>query len=131
MHHQDIQFRRIIDENGDNASFLTLFFNSEEIAKKVSSELKQNGIASAYWFDNNWHYIRQWNHFFDVKNDTTLYKEQRNLLPDYANQDFSKSDEILKRTITLPLSLNLDEQKIEFIANSILDSIANLQSQSV
>jgi 8-amino-3,8-dideoxy-alpha-D-manno-octulosonate transaminase len=114
-----IRFRKILDEEGDNASFLSIFLENEEITRSVWQKLKDNGIPCAYWYDNNWHYVRKWNHFFQLKNDLSLAQEQRNGLPNYLNQDFSASDEIMKRTLTFPLSLNLSEEKINEIATKI------------
>lgn len=118
-----IRFRKILDEKGDNASFLTLFLENEEITKAVWQELKNKGIACAYWYDNNWHYVRKWTHFFQLKNDKSLPQEQRDGLPDYDNQDFSTSDEIMKRTLSFPLSLNLSEEKINEIATNISEIV--------
>jgi 8-amino-3,8-dideoxy-alpha-D-manno-octulosonate transaminase len=114
-----IRFRKILDESGDNASFLSIFLENEECTRSVLNELKNQGIPCAYWFDNNWHYVRKWNHFHALKSDKSLYSEQRENLPDYAQQDFSKSDEIMKRTLTFPLSLQLDEEKIKQMASQI------------
>lgn len=122
-----IRFRKIIDENGDNASFLSLFFESEEMTKSVQNLMKENGIPCAYWYDNNWHYIRQWNHFFESKFDKTLYQEQRDLLPVYSNQDFSQSDEILSKTLTFPLSLNLTEERLDKMIHIISQAVQSSQ----
>lgn len=114
-------FRRIPDEDGDNASFLSLILKDETTAKKLAAGLKENKIASAYWYDNNWHYVRKWEHFKNLKNDLSLFKEQRDLLPDYTNQDFSASDEIMKRVVSLPISLKHDTKKADEIANTIIE----------
>ncbi len=121
----EIQFRQIPDENGDNGSFLSIFLENETIARNVVSDLKNEGIPCAYWFDNNWHYVKKWKHFNALKNDSTLFKEQRDLLPDLQNQDFTASDEILKRTITFPISLKWTEEKSQEIANKIAQIIIN------
>ncbi len=119
MQNSEVKFRKIPDENGDNGSFLSLFLDDETSARNIFSELKKQSIPCAYWFDNHWHYIKKWDHFKNLKNDHTLFKEQRDLLPDYENQDFSASDEILKKTITLPISLKWTEEKAEEIGNTI------------
>lgn len=122
-HNSSIKFRKILDEKGDNAGFLTIFLEDEALTKSVAADLKKAGIPSAYWYENNWHYVRKWDHFKNLKSDSMLYQEQRDLLPNYAEQDFSKSDEILKRTLTFPLSLRWDEAKIRSIANQINEII--------
>jgi 8-amino-3,8-dideoxy-alpha-D-manno-octulosonate transaminase len=116
-----IRFRRIPDESGDNASFLSLILEHETAARNLAQELINKGIPAAYWFDNNWHYVKKWHHFKNLKNDNKLYQEHRDMLPDYATQDFSASDQIIKNVVSIPLSLNWDEQKTDEISAAILE----------
>ena len=124
----DISFRKIPDETGDNASFLSFFLTNQEIAKTIADQLKKEGIPCAYWFDNNWHYIKKWEHFKNLKSAQWLSEAQQKLLPDYENQDFSVSDEILSRTITIPISLKWDFEKTKEIGNRILEITASLKA---
>lgn len=117
---EKITFRRIPDENGDNASFLSFFLETENKAREVAKKMKENGIPCAYWFDNPWHYVKKWNHFKNLKSDPTLYKEQRELLPDYSNQDFSASDEVIGKVISIPFSLKWTDENIKEMANNLL-----------
>ncbi len=128
MQDESIGFRKIPDESGDNASFLSIFLGDENTARSTAKELKENGIGCAYWFDNNWHYVRKWEHFKNLKSEKWLYEEHRNFLPDYENQDFSVSDEIIARTISFPISLNWADEEVISKSNKILNII---QSQKV
>lgn len=120
---ESVKFRKIPDESGDNASFLTIFLQDETTARNISNELKNNGIGCAYWFDNNWHYVRKWEHFKNLKNQNWLYQKHRDLLPDYEKQDFSTSDEIVSKAITFPISLRWTDEQIISISNAILNII--------
>lgn len=124
----NLNFRRIPDETGDNSSFLSLFLQNENQARELATQLKSEGIPSAYWFDNNWHYARKWDHFKELKNDTSLSEEQRKLLPDWNTLDLSDSDEVLKKTITIPLSLKWTNEKAVEIAHKTLEILDNLKS---
>lgn len=121
--HKDIQFRRIPDENGDNASFLSIVLKDQTTAESLNNALKKSGIPSSYWFKNNWHYIKGWHHFKDLKNNEQIYKEQRDLLPDYNKQDFSASDAIMSKVISIPISLKWSENQAKEIAQNIVQSI--------
>lgn len=121
----EIDFRRIPDESGDNASFLSLILDDEITAKNLAKELKSRGIPCAYWYDNKWHYIRKWNHFKKLKNSNELYSEQRELLPDYENQDFSVSDAIMKKVVSIPISLRWDEKKADQVSAVIIEITKN------
>ncbi|MBI1781033.1 MAG: DegT/DnrJ/EryC1/StrS family aminotransferase, partial [Sphingobacteriales bacterium] len=67
----EISFRVIPDPNGDSCTFLSWFLPTEEITRAVVADLKEQGILAGnfYWYDNNWHYIRKWDH---LKNSITL-----------------------------------------------------------
>ena len=59
------------DPVGDSCSFVSWFLPTKEITQAVVNEMKAEGIlpGNFYWYDNNWHYIRKWDH---LKNATTL-----------------------------------------------------------
>lgn len=110
----EISFRQIPDESGDSCTFLSWFLPSEDITRAVVNELKARGILAGnfYWFDNNWHYIRKWDH---LKNATTLNRlndAQRNALLQLENKDFSASDAIMGRCVSTAIGLTLGEEQI-------------------
>ncbi|MEO5891948.1 MAG: DegT/DnrJ/EryC1/StrS family aminotransferase [Ferruginibacter sp.] len=110
----EISFRRVPDEEGDSCTFLSWFLPTPEIAKGVVSELRSQGIlpGNFYWFDNNWHYIRKWDH---LKNSTTLNKLHPDLkaaIIHHAGKDFSASDAVMGRCISTLISLLWTEEQI-------------------
>ncbi|MBA5630240.1 DegT/DnrJ/EryC1/StrS family aminotransferase [Moheibacter lacus] len=121
----EIQFRKYPDPSGDNGSFLSIFLTDETMTRKVVENLKSEGIPCAYWYDNHWHYIKKWDHFKHLKNDETYFAEFRDLLPDYENQDFSISDQIISRTITFPISLKINEITAKELGKKITEIIIN------
>jgi 8-amino-3,8-dideoxy-alpha-D-manno-octulosonate transaminase len=110
----EISFRKIPDPSGDSCTFLSWFLPTEEITKAVVSELKAQGILAGnfYWYDNNWHYIRKWDH---LKNVTTLHRltdTQEAALKKLQSQDFSASNAIMSRCISTAISLLWTEEQI-------------------
>ena len=59
-----ISFRKIPDPAGDSCTFLSWFLPTEEITRAVVTNSKAQNILAGnfYWYDNNWHYIRKWDH---------------------------------------------------------------------
>lgn len=105
-----LSFRKIPDESGDNASFLSFFMPDAHRARAVAKQLTAHGITGIfYWYDNNWHYVRQWAHLKACKTLGALSREVRAGMPDYASQDFSQSDAIIGRCISTAVSLNWTE----------------------
>lgn len=123
---EGISFRKILDEEGDNASFFSIFLTTEELARKASLALSAKGIGNAYWFDNNWHYIKKWDHLKLVKTLAPLYKEHKELLPNYASADYSKSDAVISRTVTIPISLLWTHEEIQKKSNIIKEVLSEI-----
>ena len=110
-----IQFRRVPDEAGDSCSFVSWFLASEEATRAVVAAMKEAGAmaGSFYWFDNNWHYIRKWDHLKNVSTHNRLSAEQHEALLKLQQQDFSASDAIMSRCISTSISLLWSEEQIK------------------
>jgi 8-amino-3,8-dideoxy-alpha-D-manno-octulosonate transaminase len=111
----EISFRSIPDPDGDSCTFLSWFLPTKEIAASVVNELKTQKILAGnfYWYDNNWHYIRKWDH---LKNGNSLYPlndAQQSALLKLRSQDFSASDAIMSRCISSSISLLWTEEQIK------------------
>ena len=110
-----ITFRRIPDPNGDSCSFVSWFLPTEEIARNVVSELKTQGIlpGNFYWYDNNWHYIRKWDHLKQSLTLNALHPELKARVMDQANKDFAASNAIMSRCISTAISLAWTNDQID------------------
>ena len=102
-----ISFRRIPDEAGDSCTFLSWFLPSAEITKAVVAEMKAQGIIAGhfYWFDNNWHYIRKWDHLKNGVTLAALHPDHKAAVMHHANKDFSVSDAIMSRCVSTAIGL--------------------------
>ncbi|TAI48981.1 DegT/DnrJ/EryC1/StrS family aminotransferase [Flagellimonas allohymeniacidonis] len=108
-----ITFRRVPDGGEENYSFLNFFLPSEEIARKAHASLSENGVDGCfYWYDNNWHYYRKWEHLIQKKSLGKLPQEVRDSLPDYSQADFSASDHWMGRTISCLMKLGWTEKEV-------------------
>jgi len=111
----EVSFRRIPDPAGDSRTFLSWFLPAEELTRAWVNEMKAQGILAGnfYWFDNNWHYIRKWDH---LKNATTLgplSPEMKAAVVHHANKDFSASDAIMGRCISTAIGLTWTEEQLK------------------
>ena len=109
-----VSFRQLPDPEGDSCTFLSWFLPTGELTRSVVAELKAQGILAGnfYWYDNNWHYIRKWDH---LKNAATLYPlndAQRTALLQLGGQDFSASDAVMSRCISSSISLLWTEEQV-------------------
>ncbi len=110
-----VSFRRVPDEGGDSCSFLSWFLPNGEIANAVVEELKVQGILAGnfYWFNNNWHYIRKWDHLKNAKTLGPLSPELKEKVIHHATKNFSVSDAVMSRCISTAISLLWTEEQIK------------------
>jgi 8-amino-3,8-dideoxy-alpha-D-manno-octulosonate transaminase len=117
-----VTFRRVPAGGVENYSFLNFFLPTQEIAKKAHSALIEDGIdACFYWFDNNWHYYKKWEHLTNLTSLGKLPQEVMNQLPDYSKADFSKSDAWIGRTISCLVKLSWTEEQVYERAKKMSD----------
>lgn len=109
-----ISFREIPDAQGDSCTFLSWFLPTEEATKKTVEILKnENALAgNFYWFINNWHYHKKWDHLKKGHSLYPLNEAQNQALSDLHAKDFSKSDTILSCCISTAISLGWKESDI-------------------
>lgn len=129
----EISFRRIPDPEGDSCTFMSWFLPSEEITRAVITEFKAQNIAAGhfYWYDNNWHYIRKWDH---LKNSTTLNKlseEHRAAVMYQANKNFTGSDMIMGRCISTAISVLWTDDQIKDKGEKMAAAIQKVLKQTV
>jgi 8-amino-3,8-dideoxy-alpha-D-manno-octulosonate transaminase len=128
----EVSFRHIPDPDGDICTFLSWFLPTEEITRAVVAELKQQGALAGnfYWYDNNWHYIRKWDHLKDAASLYNLTDPQRKALLALATAPFEPSDKIMSRCISTSIGLLWTEEqtrergeKIAAAIRKVLDKV--------
>lgn len=119
-----VSFRHIPDPAGDNASFLSFFLPTASLAREAHQALVKNGIGgNFYWYENNWHYIKKWEH---LKNATSLFPLNPELTHALRQMDFGRfgqSDEIMGRTISSLINLNWTASQANERAEKIAKTI--------
>lgn len=109
-----ISFRVVPDPSGDSASFLSWFLPSQDKMEKSIEALKSAGIFAGnfYWFANNWHYIRKWDHLKNVQSLYALNEAQQLALKKLSDTKFEASDAIMSRCISTAISLTWTEEQV-------------------
>lgn len=118
-----ISFRRTPDKEGDSATFLDFFLPDETTTRKVLKSFDNNGVGYAYWYDNNYHYFRNWEHIKHLKTaaklPVTLFKSPQ----DYATIRFPQSDSIISRLISIQIRITWTQMEIEALISKIEKSL--------
>ncbi len=123
----EVSFRRIPDEEGDTATFLSFFMPTAELSQKVVEAFKEFGI-DAYWnyFDNNWHYVRKWDHFKDLKTLYPLSDHIKNGIQNLNSLEFPKSDDYISRNISCLIKLSWSDEEVEVRADNMVKAIKSI-----
>jgi 8-amino-3,8-dideoxy-alpha-D-manno-octulosonate transaminase len=108
-----VTFRRLPDPEGDSATFLTFFMPTEQLARSAAAALKAAGVEGVFhWYDNNWHYVRNWTHFKERRFASPLSSDILKGMPDYAAADFSASDRWMSRCVSISMKLGWTEEEV-------------------
>lgn len=121
----EITFRVIPDPQGDSCTFLSWFLPTEEITRAVVAELREQGILAGnfYWYDNNWHYIRKWDHLKNTVTLNALHPDLKQAIIDNTTKAFPASDAIMGRCISTAISLLWSDEQITEKGNKIVAAV--------
>jgi 8-amino-3,8-dideoxy-alpha-D-manno-octulosonate transaminase len=127
----EISFRRIPDPAGDSCSFISWFLPTAELTRAAVAEMKVQGIlpGSFYWFDNNWHYIRKWDHLKNSITLNALSPELKARVMEQANKDFAASDAIMSRCVSTSISLLWTEEQIKEKGEKMVAAVKKVLSE--
>ncbi|HLZ85658.1 MAG TPA: DegT/DnrJ/EryC1/StrS family aminotransferase [Puia sp.] len=120
-----IGFRNIPDPEGDSHTFLSWFLPTEEITRAVIAELRQQNVLAGnfYWYDNNWHYFRKWDHLRKAATLNNLNEDQRKTLLALNPEGFPASDRILGRCVSTAIGLTWTEEQTKEKGEKIVAAV--------
>jgi len=108
---QAMKPRKLVDEEGETADALVFQVDSVKVKEKFVKLLKQKNIGTKNLPDAiDWHFAGTWDHIF---------KE----IPYYDNVNFKsclkRSEDILRRSISIPIFIKMNDERIDHIKSSI------------
>ncbi len=119
-----VTFRTVPEGGEESYAFLNFFLDDLDTARAVSKEFKANGVDVCFhYYDNNWHYIRKWEHLKEQKSLYPLSKEITQGLNDLKDKDFSKSDHYIGRNISCLIKLSWTEDEVHHRAKTMAQCI--------
>jgi 8-amino-3,8-dideoxy-alpha-D-manno-octulosonate transaminase len=119
-----VTFRQLPDPDGDSATFLSFFMPDLDTARQAVRALAAAGVDGCFhWYDNNWHYIRNWGHFHALRTAARLPVQALAGFPDYRTISLPASDAIMQRAISMQIKLGWTplqlEQRIQAIVTAL------------
>jgi 8-amino-3,8-dideoxy-alpha-D-manno-octulosonate transaminase len=119
-----VTFRTVPKGGEESYAFLNFFLPDLEIARKVSKAFKDNGIdACFHYYDNNWHYIRRWDHLKDLKSLFPISKEVKEGMEYLKTKTFKQSDAYIARNISCLIKLSWSEDEVKTRAEKMAELI--------
>jgi 8-amino-3,8-dideoxy-alpha-D-manno-octulosonate transaminase len=123
----NISFRKVPEGGEENYSFLNIFLPTENAAQKAHNALTAAGIDGCfYWYTNNWHYIKGWHHLKNLKSLGKLSSEIKLQMQDLNATDFSRSDAIMGRTISVLIKIGWDQEQVKERALKMKKSLSSI-----
>lgn len=117
---EQVTFRHIPDPDGDSATFLIFSLPTPEKTVAFNKVMSDEGAGAVYWYDNSWHYYREWEHLLEGKSLSrtghpfkTASGEVR---CEYSSDTLPKTAELLSHALTIQITINMDEQIPKIIA---------------
>jgi 8-amino-3,8-dideoxy-alpha-D-manno-octulosonate transaminase len=118
-----VTFRRLPDEAGDSATFLSFFLPTLEQTEKAAAAMKAAGLVAFHYYNNNWHYIRQWDHFKQGAVLTPFAPGLKQAMEIYKTKEFPASDAIIGRNISTPINLGWSAAEIQERAEKLVNAV--------
>jgi len=118
-----ISFRKVPDRKGDSATFMDFFLKDEATTRKVLKMFDKQGVGYAYWYDNNYHYFKNWEHIKQMKTAAKLAISLFNPPQDYATLLIPQSDNIISRLISLQIRITWTKEELQILTSKIENSL--------
>ena len=82
-----------------------------------------NRARGLFYFDNNWHYIRKWDHLKNRKSLFPISSEVKAGLEKLQNTTFEQSDHYIGRNISCLIKMSWTEAEVKLRASKMVDAI--------
>jgi 8-amino-3,8-dideoxy-alpha-D-manno-octulosonate transaminase len=123
----EVVFRTVPEGGVESCAFLNFFLPDLETSRKVIEAFKNGGVDACWnYFDNNWHYIRKWDHLKNLKSLFPISKEVKEGLEYLQSRTFEKSDHYISRNISCLIKLSWTEEEVKERANKMAELIKSV-----
>lgn len=118
-----IAMRELPPEGADSCTHVCFFLDTADKAIAFQKTLGEKGVAAIYFKGNFWHYLPNWEHLLGRK---TAWPGPhpfggplcaREIT--YRSDMLPQSDVILEKLVVLPVSLNMDDARVEEISGAL------------
>ncbi|WP_417871522.1 DegT/DnrJ/EryC1/StrS family aminotransferase [Winogradskyella sp.] len=123
----EITLRTVPEGGEESGAFFNFFLPDLETTRTVIKAFKENGIDACWnYYDNNWHYIRKWDHLKDLKSLFPISEEVKAGLSYLKTTSFEQSDYYIGRNISCLIKLSWTEEEVKSRAQKMAEIIKSI-----
>jgi 8-amino-3,8-dideoxy-alpha-D-manno-octulosonate transaminase len=126
----EVQLRNIPDKEGDVATFLDFFLPNEAEARKVLAAFEKEGVNQLvgykYWYDNQYHYIRNWEHVKELKTPMKLAAHVLGTPQDYKTLELPQSDALISRLISFEIKIKWTDADLQELSRRLEAALSSV-----
>lgn len=120
----EVTFRSVPEGGIESYAFLSFFLPDLETTRKVSAAFKTSGVDVCFhYYDNNWHYVRKWEHLKDLKTLYPVSNDVKEGLSYLKTKTFDQSDHFIGRNISCLIKLSWTEAEVNTRAKLMVEAI--------
>ena len=120
----EVTFRTVPAGGEESYAFLNFFMPDLETARKVMAGFKENGIDVCFhYYDNNWHYIRKWEHLKELKSLYPISQEVKEGMQYLDSKTFDQSDHYIARNISCLIKMSWTDEEVKARAQKMREVI--------
>jgi 8-amino-3,8-dideoxy-alpha-D-manno-octulosonate transaminase len=109
----EVVFRTVPEGGEESCAFLNFFMPDLDIARKVMTGFKANGIDVCFhYYDNSWHYIRRWEHLKNLKSLYPISAEVKEGMKYLDTKTFEQSNHYIARNISCLIKMSWTEEEV-------------------
>ncbi|TXD84814.1 DegT/DnrJ/EryC1/StrS family aminotransferase [Subsaximicrobium wynnwilliamsii] len=124
---EGLTFRKVPSGGEESYAFLNFFLPDLETARQTTKEFKSNGIDVCFhYYDNNWHYVRKWQHLTEQKSLYPLSAEVKAGLAQLQHKTFEQSNHFIGRNISCLIKMSWTPEALENRATKMAQIVKSI-----
>ncbi len=118
-----VKFRKLVDPEGDSATFFCFMLENPDYCRKVNSVLNEYGVGAINFSENTWHFYPKWEHLLA---GSTLNRSgwpfmepggRRRVV--YDQEILPASAELMERTLVYQIPIKMPEERLVTIQDAL------------
>lgn len=115
--------RKVIDRDGDTATFCCFTLTDQEHCRRVNDTLRGAGCGAINFAENTWHFYPKWEHMLagatPIKSGWpfTAHGDKRRVV--YDQQALPNSAALIGRTLVFPVPVRMAEDRLQLICDTL------------